>query len=56
MGNLRLCALIFLLSATLGDDTKLKYKPSHKPVRLFTEEELQKYDGSEVNKPKHFFY
>ncbi|XP_075905665.1 neudesin [Nelusetta ayraudi] len=51
MGNLRLCALIALLSATLGHESKLKYKPSHKPVRLFTEEELRKYDGSEEGQP-----
>lgn len=50
MGSLRVCALIVLLSVALGRDSKLKYKPSNKPVRLFTEDELKKYDGSEVSK------
>lgn len=33
------------------DDAKLKLKPASKPVRLFTEEELRKYDGSEDDQP-----
>lgn len=49
MKTVRVCVLVFVLSVTFAEDIKLKYKPSHKPVRLFTEEELQRYDGSEVN-------
>lgn len=40
-----LCVLVTICSA---NDTKKKYS---KPVRLFTEEELKKYDGSEDGKP-----
>lgn len=40
--------LIFLLSATLAEDDKLRLKTATKPVRLFTEEELKRYDGTEV--------
>lgn len=32
----------------LADELKLKVKPASKPVRLFTDEELKRYDGSEV--------
>lgn len=49
MATARVCALLLVLSATLAQDIKLKYKPSTTPVRLFTEEELKRYDGSEVN-------
>lgn len=49
MATTRICVLFIALSVTLADDVKLKYKPSSKPVRLFTEEELKRYDGSEVN-------
>uniref|UniRef100_A0A3Q3XRL7 Cytochrome b5 heme-binding domain-containing protein n=1 Tax=Mola mola TaxID=94237 RepID=A0A3Q3XRL7_MOLML len=51
MATARLCVLFFLLSATFGQDFKLKYRSSTKPVRLFTEEELQRYDGSEEGQP-----
>lgn len=40
-----LCVLVTICSANY---TKKKYS---KPVRLFTEEELKKYDGSEDGKP-----
>lgn len=49
MATARIYVLLFVLSATLAEDLKLKYKPSNIPVRLFTEEELKRYDGSEVN-------
>lgn len=45
--------LFMVLSATLAEDIKLKYKSATKPVRLFTEEELQRYDGSQVNFVTH---
>lgn len=37
-----------LLVLSLADDVKLKHKPASKPVRLFTEEDLKRHDGSEV--------
>lgn len=49
MATARIRVLLFVLSATVAQDIKLKYKPSSTPVRLFTEEELRRYDGSEVN-------
>ncbi|XP_034715080.1 neudesin isoform X2 [Etheostoma cragini] len=47
MATARICVLCVVLSTTVAEDVKLKYKPSTKPVRLFTEEELTRYDGSE---------
>lgn len=49
MATARICVLFVVLTATLAKDVKLKYKSTTKPVRLFTEEELKRYDGSEVN-------
>ncbi|XP_034015296.1 neudesin [Thalassophryne amazonica] len=49
MATARVCVLWFLLSAAGAED--LKHKPATKPVRLFTEEELNKYDGSEEGQP-----
>lgn len=49
MATAQVCFLFVLLSLSLAQDVKLKYKPAAKPVRLFTEEELQRYDGTEVN-------
>ncbi|TNN51079.1 Neudesin [Liparis tanakae] len=46
MATARLCVLAVVLSATLAEDFKLKYKPATKPVRLITEEELKRHDGS----------
>uniref|UniRef100_A0A3B4B8D5 Cytochrome b5 heme-binding domain-containing protein n=1 Tax=Periophthalmus magnuspinnatus TaxID=409849 RepID=A0A3B4B8D5_9GOBI len=43
-----LCAL-FMCTTLAEEDQKLKFKAASKPVRLFTEEELRKYDGSVVN-------
>ncbi|XP_062296146.1 neudesin [Scomber scombrus] len=51
MATGRLCVLLMVLSLTLAEDFKLKYKPASKPVRLFTEEELKRYDGSEEELP-----
>lgn len=47
MATAQLCVLFVVLCATLAEDFKLKYKP----VRLFTEEELKRYDGSEEGQP-----
>lgn len=41
--------LFVVFSTTIAQDVKLIYKSSSKPVRLFNEEELRRYDGSEVN-------
>lgn len=49
MATAQICVVLVVLCATLATDVKLKYKPATKPVRLFTEEELKRYDGSEVN-------
>lgn len=40
--------LLFVFPATLAQDVRLRHKTSNNPVRLFTEEELQRYDGREV--------
>lgn len=49
MATSRVWVLFVVLYTTLAEDVKLKYKPSTTPVRLFTEEELKRYDGREVN-------
>ena len=49
MATALLCVLCVVFCATLAQDFKLKFKAATKPVRLFTEEELRRYDGSEVN-------
>ncbi|KAE8290313.1 Neudesin Neuron-derived neurotrophic factor SCIRP10-related protein [Larimichthys crocea] len=52
MATTRTCVLLFVLSATLAEeDVKFKYKAPTKPVRLFTEEELRRYDGSQEGQP-----
>ncbi|XP_038135427.1 neudesin [Cyprinodon tularosa] len=51
MATVQVCVLFLLLSVSLAEDVKLKYKPATKPVRLFTEEELQRYDGREEGQP-----
>ncbi|XP_054470385.1 neudesin [Anoplopoma fimbria] len=51
MATVQVCVLVVVLSTALAEDFKLKYKPSMKPVRLFTEEELQGYDGSMEGDP-----
>ncbi|KAM6913217.1 neudesin [Xenentodon cancila] len=51
MATAQFCILFSVFFATVADDIKLKYKPATKPVRLFTEEELSRYDGSEEGKP-----
>ncbi|XP_068437021.1 neudesin [Clinocottus analis] len=51
MATARMCVLVVILSTTLAEDLKLKYKPTTKPVRLFTEEELKRYDGSVEGHP-----
>ncbi|CDR01153.1 unnamed protein product, partial [Oncorhynchus mykiss] len=40
-----------LLVLSLADDNKLKHKPASKPVRLFTDEDLKRHDGSEDGHP-----
>uniref|UniRef100_A0A8C6TS93 Neudesin neurotrophic factor n=1 Tax=Neogobius melanostomus TaxID=47308 RepID=A0A8C6TS93_9GOBI len=42
---------IFLCLTLAEEDAKLKFKPASKPVRLLTEEELKKYDGSDEDLP-----
>lgn len=49
MATTQIWVLFVLLSVSLAEEVKLNHKPATKPVRLFTEEELQRYDGSEVN-------
>lgn len=47
--TMRVFVLFVVFCTTLAEDVKLTYKPSTTPVRLFTEEELKRYDGREVN-------
>ncbi|XP_062863604.1 neudesin [Trichomycterus rosablanca] len=35
----------------MANESKLKVQPATKPVRLFTDEELRRYDGSEDGQP-----
>lgn len=49
MATARFCVLFIIFAVALAEDAKVKHKTAPKPVRLFTEEELQRYDGSEVN-------
>ncbi|KAK7904541.1 hypothetical protein WMY93_017148 [Mugilogobius chulae] len=42
---------LFLWITLAEEDQTLKFKPASKPVRLFTAEELRKYDGSEEDLP-----
>ncbi|XP_076002858.1 neudesin [Genypterus blacodes] len=51
METTRICVLLIVFCTTLAQDIKLKYKPATKPVRLFTEEELKRHDGSEEGQP-----
>nr|XP_040056006.1 neudesin [Gasterosteus aculeatus aculeatus] len=52
MATARICVLlVVVLSATLAEDFKLKHKPSTEAVRLFTEEELRRHDGSAEGHP-----
>lgn len=41
--------LLIVVSTTAAQDVNLISKSSSRPVRLFTEEELRSYDGSEVS-------
>ncbi|XP_074548621.1 neudesin [Halichoeres trimaculatus] len=51
MDSARICVLFVFLCSALSEDVKLKFKAANKPVRLFTEEELKRYDGSEEAQP-----
>uniref|UniRef100_A0A3Q1EJ27 Neudesin neurotrophic factor n=1 Tax=Acanthochromis polyacanthus TaxID=80966 RepID=A0A3Q1EJ27_9TELE len=51
MATTAVCVLFLVLCAALAEEVKLKYKPATKPVRLFTEEELKRYDGSQEEQP-----
>ncbi|KAM4625017.1 neudesin [Polymixia lowei] len=51
MATEKLCVVLVVLCTTLADDIKVTHKPETKPVRLFTEEELKRYDGSEEGEP-----
>ncbi|KAM3842319.1 neudesin [Diretmus argenteus] len=46
-----LLCVVLIFSTCLADDVKLTHKPAAKPVRLFTEEELRRFDGSEEEQP-----
>ncbi|TSQ46679.1 Ezrin [Bagarius yarrelli] len=47
----QLITLFGLLFMCFADESELKVKPASKPVRLFTDEELRRYDGSEDGQP-----
>ncbi|CAL8297738.1 unnamed protein product [Arctogadus glacialis] len=47
----RLCAFLMVFYTCFADDINLIHKPDSAPVRLFTEEELKRYDGSEDGQP-----
>lgn len=49
MATARFCVLFIILAVALAEDAEVKHKTAPKPVRLITEDELQRYDGSEVN-------
>ncbi|XP_062253323.1 neudesin [Platichthys flesus] len=51
MATALLCVLCVFFSLTSSQNFKLKFKSATKPVRLFTEEELRRYDGSEEAQP-----
>ncbi|CAB1449617.1 unnamed protein product [Pleuronectes platessa] len=51
MATALLCVLCVFFCLTSSQNFKLKFKPATKPVRLFTEEELRRYDGSEEAQP-----
>lgn len=52
MATTRIWVFTVFLCVTLAeDDVKLKFKSASTPVRLFTEEELKRYDGSEEGQP-----
>ncbi|XP_028293032.1 neudesin [Gouania willdenowi] len=51
MATSRLCVLFLVCSALFAEEVKLEEKPAAKPVRLFTEDELQRYDGTEEHLP-----
>ncbi|KAG9268589.1 neudesin [Astyanax mexicanus] len=51
MFYLHLMAWFSFTLVCMADETKLKVKPDSKPVRLFTDEELRRYDGSEEGQP-----
>ncbi|XP_066537055.1 neudesin [Hoplias malabaricus] len=47
--QLMTCLSLVLVCA--ASESELKVKPASKPVRLFTDEDLRKYDGSEDGQP-----
>ncbi|GAA6096563.1 neudesin isoform X1 [Tachysurus ichikawai] len=51
MFHSHLMILFAIILICLAEESKLKVKPSSKPVRLFTDEELRRYDGSEDGQP-----
>ncbi|KAI4875311.1 hypothetical protein NFI96_022579 [Prochilodus magdalenae] len=51
MLSLQLMTCLSLALICMADETKLKVNPASKPVRLFTDEDLRKYDGSEDGQP-----
>lgn len=51
MGTVKLCIAFILIAWTVAGDRVLKYKSDSKPVRLFTDEDLGRYDGTEEGQP-----
>ncbi|CAG01234.1 unnamed protein product [Tetraodon nigroviridis] len=51
MATARSLLLLAVFSTAIAQDVKLIYKSSSKPVRLFTEEELRRFDGSQEGHP-----
>ncbi|KAF4084066.1 hypothetical protein AMELA_G00124480 [Ameiurus melas] len=51
MRHSQLMTVFAFVFICLADESKLKVKPASKPVRLFTDEELRRYDGSEDGQP-----
>ncbi|XP_029937931.1 neudesin [Myripristis murdjan] len=51
MATGQLCVILVVLCSTLAENVKQKPKAATKPVRLFTEEELRRYDGTQEGQP-----
>ncbi|KAJ8392975.1 hypothetical protein AAFF_G00068790 [Aldrovandia affinis] len=53
MPALKVCSTLVLLYVLYcsADEIKLKHKPTLKPVRLFTDEDLEKYNGHQEGQP-----
>ncbi|KAJ8288715.1 hypothetical protein COCON_G00013740 [Conger conger] len=51
MSALKVCLVLVYVLNCSADEVELKHKPAVKPVRLFTDEELSKYNGHEEGLP-----